>query len=199
MTKLALLVIDGLPASSKAQDFVSEMNNYYEVYYCSFINDLSNLESHTILNKLNQKLSEVTKDHAEIVVIAVSFGAYILLHSKTVLTKYEKYIEKIVAYSPPSNLTAVNDLETLPNYLNNKYNTSNVSVGCFVRLDEYFNENTLLDGVLNKKTKIILGIKDSQLQIDGIERHYKDFEVVKTPEKHIGISSLISRRNSEWM
>lgn len=199
MTKQAVLIVDGLPVSHKSQDLQKQLSKDYDVYYCSFVDALSDLRQQSVIDILDNELSKAAYAHESILIIAVSFGAYIIAHSNDLLKKYSGSIKKIVLYSPVARLADVKGISTLPEYLNNTYVNSHVTEKNLTDLDKSFNSKQLISEEIKAKTKMIVGDSDEQLPVKALKKYYAHYDVVVTNESHIGLSSLVSRKKPEWM
>lgn len=197
--KDTVFIVDGLPASSKPDVLLSKITNK-EVYYLNFISELSDFTPQNIETKLNHYLCEVSHGK-KLTIVVVSFGAYIILHSKDVLNKFFKNINCIYAYSPVARLENVQNLDTLPGYLNKKYRLdgSKLKVKDFKLFDRCYDKQSLIDGDLLAKTNIISGSNDNQIDNNLLQEYYKDFNLKIIDTDHIGLSKLTKIGDLPWM
>lgn len=197
--KKAVLLVDGLPSSSRADLFIKKLSSDFDVFYVSFATDLCNINHESISALLKKNIRNILSSHYKFSIIAISFGGYVIAHSNDTLSSYSSAIERITLYSPVARMEKVVGIETLPDYLNEKYPRLNVSVEDLFKLDHELTTRSLLGGDLANITHIVLGSQDLQLPINFHKDYFRRYSTIIANEGHIGISSLISRDDSEWM
>lgn len=198
-SKKAVLVVDGLPPSGKADLFIKKLNASFDVFYVSFATDIYDINHESISALLKKAIKDILSNHHSFSVVAISFGGYVIAHSNDILSQYSSVIEKITLYSPAARMKKVVGIETLSSYLREQYPKLNVSTEGLMRLDYEMPTANLLDGDLVKTVHIILGSNDLQLPINFQKEYFRRYNTDVTDEGHIGISSLMIRDDSEWM
>lgn len=197
--KDVILFVDGLPASSKAKHIPLTIGNK-NTHYLNFISELPNFMPQNIQIKLDHALNKISK-HSKLTIVAVSFGAYIILHSNNILDKHLDRIDFIYAYSPVARLRKVKNIKTLPEYLNKRYHSegSNLNIEDLQLLDRYYSQDKLLGSKLLNKTNIIAGANDSQIDNSFLQKYYKNFSIKIINADHIGLSKLLETESLLWM
>lgn len=197
--KEAILLIDGLPSSSKANLLVEQIGDEREVFYVSFPDNLHVLTMKSINSLLDENVQAILKTYKQFSIIGISFGGYIVAHDGDLLSRYSEYINRITLYSPVARLSEVIGIETLPAFLNEKYPNLRVEMKDFLNLDKALSPNKLLSGELAGRTRIILGAKDEQLLVDFHRDYFRRFKTDIVEDGHISISTLMRRGIVEWM
>lgn len=197
--KEAILLIDGLPSSSKANLLVEQIGDEREVFYVSFPDNLHTLTLKSVNSLLDENVQTILKTHKQFSIIGISFGGYIVAHDSDLLARYSEYINRITLYSPVARLSEVIGIETLPAFLNEKYPNLRVEMKDFLNLDKALSPSKLLSGELAGRTRIILGAKDEQLLVDFHRDYFRRFKTDIIEDGHIGISTLMRRGIVEWM
>ena len=197
--KKAILLVDGLPASSKANLFIEQIGGESEVFYVSFPDNLRTLTLKSINSLLDENIQMILKKYKQFSIIGISFGGYIVAHDSDLLSRYSEYINHITLYSPAARLNKVIGIETPPAFLNEKYSNLKVEMKDFLNLDKAFSPSKLLSGELAGRTQIVLGAKDEQLLVDFHRDYFRRFKTDVVEDGHIGIGALMRRGVAEWM
>ena len=199
LDKKAILLVDGLPASSKAHFFIEQIGDEREVFYVSFPDNLHTLTLKSVNSLLDENVQTILKTHKQLSIIGISFGGYIVAHDSDLLSRYSEYINHINLYSPVARLSEVIGIETLPAFLNERYPNLRVEMKDFLNLDKALSPSKLLSGELAGRTRIILGAKDEQLLVDFHRDYFRRFKTDIIEDGHISISTLMRRGIVEWM
>ena len=197
--KKAILLVDGLPASSKANFFIEQIGDESEVFYVSFPDNLHTLTLKSVNSLLDENVQTILKTHKQFSIIGISFGGYIVAHDSDLLARYSEYINHITLYSPVARLSEVIGIETLPAFLNERYPNLRVEMKDFLNLDKDFSPSKLLSGELAGRTQVVLGAEDEQLLVDFHRDYFRRFKTDIIEDGHITIGTLMRRGVVEWM
>jgi predicted esterase YcpF (UPF0227 family) len=89
--KEAILLIDGLPSSSKANLLVEQIGDEREVFYVSFPDNLHTLTLKSVNSLLDENVQTILKTHKQFSIIGISFGGYIVAQDSDLLARYSEY------------------------------------------------------------------------------------------------------------
>lgn len=198
-TNPAILIIDGLPPSSSAQSLIEKLSKNKQVFYHTFLEDLTFFNFKSMNNRLIKTIELIRATNKPFIIVAVSFGAYVTAHSNELLKQYNKSIQQIYMYSPVARLKSVNNIKTLPDYLNKLYPKSNISLKNVLDLDNYYTSDQLLSGDLLLKSRIFLGKNDAELDCNFHKEYFSKFNSSLIDYEHTSLSYLLAKEDLPWM
>jgi hypothetical protein len=188
---ISIYLLDGLPPTRKVDAIMSAFRaKNIRLHYFAFephLNILTNKDSIDTL--LKNYLTTVNDENR--ILVASSFGAYLLIHRASLLNTVSGLFNRIILLSPFARLTDIPTIGSLPNYLNQQYGSS-LSADSFRTVDKQREEIDHIVPKTRKTITIYLGKDDPEIDWKKTVAYFKDFHTVVLPGfAHLGSGSLL--------